>query len=296
MPDFHKMTVTVLRSYFLKAEPKITMYRDYKKFSNNEFRSFINTNNGNLQNSNDISLSSFMYVCKEVLDKVSPLKQKYRANNGPFMNKDVTKAIMKRTKSRNNYLKHRCNVNRKAYNAQRSRWVSLVRKAKLDYYNKLNHKKVSDNKSFWKTVKPFFTDKGVNHDRILLVEENETISDNNEISEKLNNFFADIVKNLNIPQYEDHLVNTDNIDEPILRAKVKFKNHQSIQLIKCHYENKNNTFCFNKNNTFCFSNITHTEIEKELTNLDFSKSSSNSDIPTKSIQDNIDIFTPILHQ
>ena len=53
----------------------------------------------------------------------------------------------------------------------------------------------------WKTVRPFFTDKGVNHDGILLVEENETISDNDEISEKLNNFFADVVKNLNMQNF-----------------------------------------------------------------------------------------------
>ena len=46
----------------------------------------------------------------------------------------------------------------------------------------------------------------------------------------------------------------------------------------------------------CFSNITHTEIEKWLNKLDSSKSSPNSDIPTKIVKDNIDIFTPILHQ
>ena len=46
-------------------------------------------------------------------------------------------------------------------------------------------------------------DKGVNHGRILLVEGNETISDNNEISEKLNSLFADVVKNLNIQQYRN---------------------------------------------------------------------------------------------
>ena len=80
----------------------------------------------------------------------------------------------------------------------------------MDYDNKFNHKKVSDNKTFWKTVKPFFTDKVVNRDRMFLVEENEAISDNDKISKKLNNFFADIVKNLTIPQYEDHSVNTDN--------------------------------------------------------------------------------------
>ena len=51
---------------------------------------------------------------------------------------------------------------------------------------------------------------------------NETISDNNEIFEKLNNFCADTVKNLNIPQYEDHLVTNDNMDNTILRGKEKF--------------------------------------------------------------------------
>ena len=44
---------------------------------------------------------------------------------------------------------------------------------------------MSNNKTFWKTVRPFLTDKGVNHDRILSVDENETISVNDEISEKL---------------------------------------------------------------------------------------------------------------
>ena len=117
-----------------------------------------------------------------------------------------------------------------------------------------------------------------------MVKENATISDNDAISEKLNNFFADMVKNLKIPQYEDHLVNTDDL---MLGAKEKFKNYQSIQLIKCHYESKNNKFCS--------SNITHTEIEKELNKLDSFKSSPNPDIPTKIVQYNIDIFTPILH-
>ena len=93
---------------------------------------------------------------------------------------------------------------------------------------------------------------------------------------------------MNIPQYEDHSVNTDNINDPILRATDKFKNHHSTQLIECHHENKSNTFCF--------SNITHTEIKKELNKLDFSKSSPNSYIPTKIVKDNTDIFTPILHQ
>ena len=39
---------------------------------------------------------------------------------------------------------------------------------------------------------------------------------------------------------------------------------------------------------------TYTVIEKKIKNIDSSKSSPNSNIPTKIIKDNTDIFTPIL--
>ena len=81
-------------------------------------------------------------------------------------------------------------------------------------------------------MKPFFTDKGMNHDKIILVEDDEIISENEQISESLNNFFADAIINLNIPQYEDPTSNTDGIDDPVLRAIEKYKNHPSITLIK----------------------------------------------------------------
>ena len=36
--DFHKLTFTVLKTYFQKAKPRIIKYRDYKHFDNNEIR------------------------------------------------------------------------------------------------------------------------------------------------------------------------------------------------------------------------------------------------------------------
>ena len=38
LSDFHKMTVTVLKIYFQKREAKVVTYRDYRNFSNEEFR------------------------------------------------------------------------------------------------------------------------------------------------------------------------------------------------------------------------------------------------------------------
>ena len=66
---------------------------------------------------------------------------------------------MKRTRMRNKFLRERTETNRRAYNIQINYCVSLIQKTKRDYYSNLNHEQVTDNKIFWKTVKPFFTDK-----------------------------------------------------------------------------------------------------------------------------------------
>ena len=38
LSDFHKIVVTVMKTTFPKAEPKIIYYRDYKKFNLQDFR------------------------------------------------------------------------------------------------------------------------------------------------------------------------------------------------------------------------------------------------------------------
>ena len=44
-----------------------------------------------------------MTTCKKTLDKAAPVKQKYVwSNQSPFLNKQILKAIMNRTRLRNN--------------------------------------------------------------------------------------------------------------------------------------------------------------------------------------------------
>ena len=47
--------------------------------------------------------------------------------------------------------------------------LTLVRKAKKDYYNNLDHENVTDNKTFWKYIKPLFSEKSQTHNKITLV-------------------------------------------------------------------------------------------------------------------------------
>ena len=56
-------------------------------------------------------------------------------------------------------------------------FVKLLRKTKEDFFNNLNVKRVTDNKQFWKTVKPCLTDKTLKDERITLTQNEEVVSD-----------------------------------------------------------------------------------------------------------------------
>ena len=78
--------------------------------------------------------------------------------------------------------------------------VSLLRKSKTDYYNNLNEKNICDNRNFWEVVKPLLSNKIVFNEKITLGEGEENITDQ-EHANLLKNYFSNIIKNLEIPQY-----------------------------------------------------------------------------------------------
>ena len=214
--DFHRLVVTVMKAYFQKQKPKVVTYRDYKHFSENDYRQKITYELSLLGYANDIPFDVFMNICKATLDKVAPLKQRYvRSNHSSFLNKEILKAIMNRTMIRNNFLRSRSTVDRSPYNQQRNFCLSLVRKAKKDYYNNLDHKKVTNDKSFWRTVRPLFSDKNSSFSKITLIENELLLNDDEKISSTLNDFFSNVVSNLNIPPYEDSSVNLEQFEDPV---------------------------------------------------------------------------------
>ena len=93
----------------------------------------------------------------DIINKHVPLQRKYiRANDVEYMNKDLSQAIMKRSKLWNVYLKHRSEKNGLAYKKKRNFCVALLRNKKADYFNNLDLNLVQDNKMFWKTRSPYF--------------------------------------------------------------------------------------------------------------------------------------------
>ena len=105
LSDFHKLTITVLKTSYRKKPPKLVQYRNYKKFSHANFRNELISvlNRVNLYH---ISNDEFVTLFMEIFNKHAPLNIKYvRANENPFMTKELRKEHMNRTRLRNKYLK-----------------------------------------------------------------------------------------------------------------------------------------------------------------------------------------------
>ena len=213
-------------------------------------------------------LARFTDNSKMILEKKVPLKERYvRYNQAKFMNKILQKAIMNLSRLLNRYRKEKTEATRSAYKRQRNFCVKLLRKTKKEFYNKLNLKYITENKLFWKTVKPSFTDKTLKDERITLVEINKVVSDKSELEEIFTKYFGNIVQNLKT----DDLTNnsSDNDAVTIRQAIEKDQNHPSIKVIRENIDTTN-TFSCDLINPECMSKIKN--------NLDPSKATQQGDI------------------
>ena len=110
-------------------------------------------------------------------------------------------------------------TNKMKYNKQRNYCVNLLRKVKREYYKNLDLKVITDNKKFWKTMKPLFSDKHTNSRNITLIDGEKMISNDTEVVEIKNGFFSDAVSKLGIKGYQTGLSNVGPDHPSILKIK-----------------------------------------------------------------------------
>ena len=81
--------------------------------------------------------------------------------------------------------------------------LNLLRKTKIEYFQKLNVKDLSDNRKFWKTIKPFFRNKGLNSNKLMLKENNRLITEKKKLATVMNAFFVNITESLDLKKDDD---------------------------------------------------------------------------------------------
>ena len=64
----------------------------------------------------------------------------------------------------------------------------------------MNINQITDNKQFWKTIKPLLSEKGTMFVHINLVDNENIISEDRDVAETLNNFFENAVMSLDITE------------------------------------------------------------------------------------------------
>ena len=131
LSGFHLMTLTVMRKNFKKVKPRIKNYRLSKNFSTENYRKCLfNELRRETFVINDRGFEKFRDMSIKLLNKYAPIKIKYkRGNHMPFITKDLSKATLKRSQLRNDYLKNKTDSNRMLYKKQRNYCGSLLRKS-----------------------------------------------------------------------------------------------------------------------------------------------------------------------
>ena len=159
-----------------------------------------------------------------------------------------------------------------------------MRRVKKEYYNNLDEKSITDNKLFWKTITPFFSDKNKVDKKIMLIDGDNIISKDADIAEVMNEFFSNIVSNFGIKGYESN-TNCVFVDNIISRIIEKFKDHPSILKIK-----ENVTII----NRFKFLFSEASDMKAIIMGLNTKKPTTFNNIPAKMIVETLDVCSPVI--
>ena len=133
----------------------------------------------------------------DILIKHASIKKKcIIVNENHFMTKELSKAIMKRSKLLHRFVKEKRKVYRKAYTTQKNNFVNILGKTKREYFANTKIKNIADNKKISPAVKPFFSDKINHRETINLIYNVFTLSNDEEIAKTFNKYFSNITENL----------------------------------------------------------------------------------------------------
>ena len=139
---------------------------------------------------------------------------------------------------------------------------------------------MTENRTFWKTVEPFLTDKTNKTSRITFIEEESVISQDHLIAKIFSEYFVNVpIKNM--PKNQEYESFDSSGGNPVSNIIKKYQNHPSIKLIKT--KSKSKIFRFRETNT--------DEIKKFTEKLDPKKASQKSDMSTNILKE-LQLFLP----
>lgn len=81
-------------------------------------------------------------------------------------------------------------------------------------------------------VKSMLSNKSVSSKKMILVESQKVLMNDNQLPKTLNNFFSNTITILGIPRFNQSDPFSDNVSDPTLKAILKYLKHPSILITK----------------------------------------------------------------
>ena len=158
--DYHSMVLTTMRANYERLKPIKVQYRSYKNVDEEKFIQdlqklpFINCKQSE---NKDAVYDLFKNMFKTIINEHALLKTKFiRGTHAPFMNKELSKVIMHKSKLHNTHKKLKMKESWEAFKRQRNKCVSIKRKNIRSHFTELAGKCGNcNNKKFWLEIKPF---------------------------------------------------------------------------------------------------------------------------------------------
>ena len=166
---------------------------------------------------------------RKTLQKHAPKKTKiFRGNHNPHINKTLRKAIKKCSQLKNKANKTKDPKDILKYKKQRNYVVKLNNQSKQEHFDSLNP--FLDSKPFWKSWKPYFSNKhSCSESKIALKESGEILTENMKIAKTLNSYFKTVTDSFELVDWS---LQSNFPCDKVQNIIKSFSNHHSIIKIK----------------------------------------------------------------
>ena len=129
----------------------------------------------------DILSRDFFDKFQKIYSRHAPVKsKKLRGNNANFMTKNLSKAIMTRSRLRRKFNKNKSEENWENFRKQRNKCTAIKMRCKTEFFEKELTNPNPQKRKFWQIVKPYVSDKGHHNNESFMLLENDTIIKNED--------------------------------------------------------------------------------------------------------------------
>ena len=191
------------------------------------------------------------------------------------MNKELSKAIMHKSKPRNMHRKLTTKEQWEAFKRQRNKCVAIKRKNIRSHFTELTGRSGNCSKKFWSLIKLFLTNKHSGITQNIVLSENEIVMrDSTQVAEILNNYFDKYCLKLiqEASRTETGLIDDKTTDEII----DQYSNRSSVTRIKFNLAENPQAFSLKL--------ASNPDIEKIISKLSLTTAIGSDGVPPKLVK------------